>query len=114
MNDSPKNLPVMQEPIDHPFKECAEISVPVLVEAVDRDELQRQLFEDSDLPVIPLQDQLSEQISHLLAQRIDELLPAIMQEAEQQITTTLQQQITEQLPEIINDALKASRQDLAV
>lgn len=114
MNNSPENLPVMQEPIDHPPKERTEISVPVLVEAVDRDELQRQLFEDSDLPTISLHDQLSERINHLLAQRIDELLPVIMQEAEQQIATTLQQQITEQLPEIINDALKASRRDLTV
>ncbi|VAW86324.1 hypothetical protein MNBD_GAMMA18-1811 [hydrothermal vent metagenome] len=115
MNDSPENLPVMQEPIDHPFKERAEISVPVLIESVDQDELQRQLFEGSDLPATPpSHGQLPEQISHLLAQKINELLPAIMQEAEQQIATTLQQQITEQLPEIINDALKASRQDLAV
>ncbi len=109
MNNSPENLPLMQEPVEQTFKERTEISVPVLLEAVDQDELQRQLFEESDLPITPPHDQLSEQISHLLAQKIDELLPAIMQEAEQQIATTLQQQITEQLPDIINDALKASR-----
>ncbi len=109
MNNGPENLPVMQEPVEQPLKECTEISIPVLVEAVDRDELQRQLFEESDLPAILPRDQLSEQISHLLAQRIDELLPSIMQEAQQQISSTLQQKITEQLPEIIDDALKASR-----
>ena len=49
MNNSPENLPVMQEPIDHPFKERTEISVPVLIEAVDQDELQRPLFEESEI-----------------------------------------------------------------
>lgn len=108
MNERPENLPLMQEPVEQPFKECTEIRVPVLIEAVDQDELQRQLFKESDLPAMPPHDQLSEQISHLLAKKIDELLPAIMQQAEQQIATTLQQQITEQLPEIISDALKTS------
>ncbi len=109
MNNSPENLPLMQEPVEQPFKQHAEIELPILMEAVDQEQLQRQLFEESDLPTTPPHDQISEQISHLLAEKIDELLPAIMQEAERQIATTLQQKITEQLPDIINDALKASR-----
>ncbi|MCF6217969.1 MAG: hypothetical protein L3J62_06840 [Gammaproteobacteria bacterium] len=107
MNEKPEDLPTLQEPVDTFILEQDKIAIPILNEMIDQDALENTLFEGIEIPAT-LQAELSEQITHLLAQKVSDILPAIVSEAEQQITLALQQQISEQLPEIISSAIKAS------
>ncbi len=106
MSEKPENLPTLQEPVDT-ILEHAKIAIPILNEMIDQDVLENTLFEGIEIPAA-LQAQLSARLTHLLAQKINDILPAILSDAEQQITLALQQQISEQLPEIISSAIKAS------
>ncbi len=107
MSERPEDLPTLQQPVDAFILEQQEVALPILNEMVDQDVLESRLFEGVNIPAT-LQAELSERITHLLAQKINDILPAILREAEQQITLTLQQQISEQLPEIIKSAVEAS------
>ncbi len=107
MSERPEDLPTLQEPVDTFILEQQEIAIPILNEMIDQDALESRLFEGVEIPAT-LQAELSERITHLLTQKVNDILPTILSEVEQQISLTLQQQISEQLPEIIKEALNNS------
>jgi len=105
MREPSNNLPTLEDALDSPVEGTDSITIPVLNEIINSQELENELLENLQLPDA-LRQQLASRITHLVQQKLSSLLPEIMQEIEQELSQTIQRHIATQLPEILNDALK--------
>lgn len=102
---SDKQPPTLEEALIPPVEQTTPVSIPVLNEVINNEELENSLLANLDLPD-ELRQQLAQRITALVQQRLAQALPEIMQEIQQEVSQTIQQHMAENLPQILSDALK--------
>ena len=105
---SDKQPPTLDQSLDPTAENITAITIPVLSDVIDNEELENNLLANLDLPD-DIRQQLAQRITTLVQQRMDQTLPGIMQDIQLELSRTIQQHIAESLPGILNETLSGLR-----